>query len=186
MSNNNYLETAPYHSVFVLYLLISCNFLAQLFSCNLQKVLNENMFVKHIFGFFTMLFCIILVDPRIQKESRYAEGIIYTIIFYIWFWATTKTKYYITVVIFILLLILYILQLHKNNLDKDDKQISKIKTSQTALVIIALIITIFGFINYYNLKSKEYNGKNGNEQWSNKKFFIGVPICKKNSSLYEM
>ena len=70
----NFIADAPYNTLFIIYLLISCNFLANLFSCNLQQLLSENMYVKHIFGFLTMLFCIIYVDSNIVKESKYIEG----------------------------------------------------------------------------------------------------------------
>ena len=41
-------ELFEYKGLFILYMIISANFLAQTFSCSLQKVLNNNMYVKHI------------------------------------------------------------------------------------------------------------------------------------------
>lgn len=198
MFDENFLINAPYNSLFILYLLISCNFLAQLFSCNLQKLLTSSMYAKHFFGFLTMLFCIIFVDSKIQKESKYLEGIVYTIIFYLWFWITTKTQYYVTMIIFTFLLIIYILQLHKNKLDQeivDDitsiqaqnkvKQISQINTAKHVLGVIAFIVTISGFVSYYYNKTKEYNGIDGNPKWSTEKFILGTNQCKNNNNLFE-
>jgi hypothetical protein len=164
----------------MIYLLISCNFLAQLFSCYLQKLLVENMYVKHLFGFTTMLFCIIFVDSAIQKEARYFEGFIYAIIFYVWFWATTKTHLYVTIIIIIFLLILYILHIYKNTLDQDKNKdhISQTSKYQTILALITLIITVLGFIQYYLSKSQEYK-----DNWNTKDFLIGVNTCKNNSNI---
>jgi hypothetical protein len=186
MFNETFFTDAPYNALFILYLLISCNFLAQLFSCNLQKLLTQSMYAKHFFGFLTMLFCIIFVDSRIQKESKYFEGVVYAILFYIWFWLTTRTQYYVTIAIFTFLLIIYILQLHKNKLDqeenKDTKQISQISTSQNILAVIAFLVTIGGFIQYYYRKTQEYNGVGDNPKWSTKDFILGVTKCRENNN----
>ena len=138
------------------------------------------MYVKHFFGFTTMLFCIIFVDPSIQKEYKYAEGFIYAIIFYVWFWATTKTHIYVTLIIIIFFLIIYVLQLHKNTLDqeKNKDDISQLSKFQYIFAIIAFIITILGFIHYYFLKLDEYK-----EDFNTYNFLVGVDTCKKNSDI---
>jgi hypothetical protein len=176
---DNFISNAPYNSLFIIYLLISCNFLAQLFSCQLQQLLANSMLVKHIFGFTTMLFCIIFVDSTIQKEGKYAEGLAYAIIFYLWFWATTKTHLYVTLIIIILFLIIYSLQIHKNTLDQEEN-INEISNYQKILALSAFIVTIFGFIQYYLLKSEEYKNN-----WNYTDFFIGTSTCKNNNSINE-
>jgi hypothetical protein len=171
---NNFVSNAPYNSLFIIYLLISCNFLAQLFGCQLQKLLRDKMYVKHMFGFVTMLFCIIFVDSSIQKEYKYAEGFAYAIIFYLWFWATTKTHLYITSIIILFFLVIYVLQLQKNSLDQDENKdtISQISTAQNILALIAFIITIIGFILYYIEKSNEFK-----ENFDSYKFIFGTTDC---------
>jgi hypothetical protein len=206
----NFISDAPYNTLFIIYLLISCNFLANLFSCNLQQLLSDNMYVKHIFGFFTMLFCIVYVDSNIIKESKYIEGFFYAIIFYIWFWLTTKTHLYTTIIILLLLLIVYILQIHINvrnqklekkqteldqnktklnqeqkNIDQEqiklNKSIDKIKLSQYIIIGFAFAITIFGFIHYYSKKRGEYGEKRTDEiEWNTLTFMLGDTKCKKN------
>jgi cell division protein FtsW (lipid II flippase) len=173
---NNFISNAPYNSLFIIYLLISCNFLAQLFSCQLQNILRNHMYIKHIVGFLTMLFCIILVDSNIQKENRYLEGFFYAVIFYLWFWITTKTNLYITLNVIILFLIIYLLQLYKNSLNNDqDNEINKEKISnlQIFIAIIAFIVSLIGFIMYYLEKKKEYK-----DNWNYTNFLIGTIDCK--------
>lgn len=173
---NNFISNAPYNSLFIIYLLIACNFLPQLFSCQLQNILRNHMYVKHIVGFLTMLFCIILVDSTIQKENRYVEGFMYAIIFYIWFWITTKTSLYITLNVIVLFLIIYLLQLYKNTFnDDEDNKIDKEKISklQIFIVIIAIIVSLVGFIMYYLEKKKEYK-----DNWNYTNFLFGTLDCK--------
>jgi hypothetical protein len=177
---NDFIVNAPYNSLFIIYLLISCNFLAQLFGCKLQTLLNNNMYVKHLFGFLTMLFCIILVDSSIQKEFKYFEGFVYAIIFYIWFWSTTKTDIKFTIVIIIIFMIIYLIQLNKNSLTEskeDIKQKKYLANSQFFLAIISLLLTIFGVGFYVQNKQNEYK-----EKWSIKKFIFGVPKCLEKNS----
>ena len=206
----NFIADAPYNTLFIIYLLISCNFLANLFSCNLQQLLSENMYLKHLFGFLTMLFCIVYVDSNIVKESKYIEGFFYAIIFYIWFWLTTKTHLYTTIIILLLLLIVYILQIHINvknqklekkqteldqeqknidqeqkNIDQEqielNKSIDKIKLSQYIIIGFACAITIFGFIYYYSEKKREYGEKRADGiEWNTLTFILGDTQCKKN------
>ena len=185
-----FISNAPYNTLFIIYLLISCNFLASLFSCNLQELLTNNMYAKHIFCFLTMLFCIVYVDSTIVKESKYIEGFLYAIIFYIWFVLTTKNNIYITLIILLLLLIVYILQIHRNSiynkiennkieLEEElielNKNINNVKLSQYIIIGIALLITIIGFILYYKEKKEEYG-----EGWSTLKFIFGNNKCKNN------
>jgi len=161
-----FITNAPFNSLFFIYLLISCNFLAQLFGCQLQKILNENMYAKHIFGFLTMLFCIIYTDSTIQKESKFFEGFLYAIIFYLWFWSTTKTNIYYNIIIIIIFMIIYSLQLKKNSIE-DIEHKENYSLAQFILAFIAFILTITGII---------FN-KDKNKSW--KKFILGNPKCEK-------
>ena len=60
----------PLYTIFILVLIISANFLAQLFPCRLQQVFNESMFTKHLFGFFTMIFFVVLSAPMEDKSLK--------------------------------------------------------------------------------------------------------------------
>ena len=200
-----FISDAPYNTLFIIYLIISCNFLGSLFNCNLQKLLTDNIYIKHIFCFLTILFSIIYVDSNIVKECKYIEGFFYAIIFYIWFVLTTKTNIYITLIILMLLLIVYILQLHintisnqielneekeelneekkelyeeqKQNQIKLNKTIDNIKLSQYIIISITFIITIIGFIYYYISKKKKYQ-----KNWNTLTFIFGKNKCMFNNN----
>ena len=53
-------------TIFIFILIISGNFLA-LVPCKLQDELNNNMYVKHLFGLFTMIFFVTLAAPVKDK-----------------------------------------------------------------------------------------------------------------------
>jgi hypothetical protein len=204
-----FISDAPYNTLFIIYLIISCNFLGSLFNCNLQKLLTDNIYIKHIFCFLTILFSIIYVDSNIIKECKYIEGFFYAIIFYIWFVLTTKTNIYITLIILMLLLIVYILQLHintisnqielneeqkelneeqkelyeeqKQNQIKLNKTIDNIKLSQYIIISITFLITIIGFIYYYISKKKKYQ-----KNWNTLTFIFGKNKCMFNNNNKEL
>ena len=39
---------APFYTIFILILIISANFLGSTFPCRVQKLLSENVYIKHI------------------------------------------------------------------------------------------------------------------------------------------
>jgi hypothetical protein len=207
-----FISDAPYNTLFIIYLIISCNFLGSLFNCNLQKLLTDNIYIKHIFCFLTILFSIIYVDSNIVKECKYIEGFFYAIIFYIWFVLTTKTNIYITLIILMLLLIVYILQLHinvisnqielneeneeKEELNEEKKELyeeqkqNQIKLNKTidniklSQYIIISITFIITIIGfiYYYISKKKKYQKN----WDTLTFIFGKNKCMFNNNNKEL
>ena len=53
----------PVESLFIFLLIISGNFLAELFPCRFQKDLTDIIALKHTFGFLTLLFFVVLQTP---------------------------------------------------------------------------------------------------------------------------
>ena len=48
--------------IFILYLVISGNFIGNRFSCKLQKLLQNNMFFKHLIGFMLLFFFNLFIE----------------------------------------------------------------------------------------------------------------------------
>lgn len=146
-----FITNAPFNAFFLIYLLISCNFLAELFGLRLQELLRENIIFKHIVGFLTLTFLIVFAQPYYQRSGRYLEAFIYSIVLYTWFILTTKTHIYVTLLIIFLFMLLYILQLWKDslNITQQKEKIKEIESSQIVITIIAFVVTVFGVIQYY-------------------------------------
>jgi putative NIF3 family GTP cyclohydrolase 1 type 2 len=51
------------HALISLYLIITGNFMVQLFSCDLLSVIIDNIFLRHMIGFLTLLFFVRLTGP---------------------------------------------------------------------------------------------------------------------------
>ena len=99
----------PYEAFFALYLIISSNFLGELFSCKFREFLSSNMIIKHLLCIITFGFLVILAGIDLEDENVYYNGILLTIIFYIWFVLSTRTHVYITLIIVLLFFVMYII-----------------------------------------------------------------------------
>ncbi len=168
-------------SVFVLYLILSSNFLANLFGCKTQKELSNSMWLKHLLGFMTMYFFIVLVDDNSKKIETPHVQLMQAFAFYLIFTISTKMDYKWWSVFIILLSIIYILQVYKENYKTQNKDINKIEKYQKYLIYINTIILIIGFLIYYGKKKVEY-GKDFNHLT----FLLGKTNCAFNKSDVKM
>lgn len=175
-------ENIPYEAFFAIYLIIACNYIGEIFGCKFRKILQDNMYVKHIFAYLTFLFLVILtsIDNTKTKDDLIIY-ILYSIIFYLWFILTTSTYIWITVLILILFFIMYIIKLRIKNIEntkeKEEEQKRLIKTNNIIL-IISLLITILGVLHYMYLKYNELNKRNQVKKFSLITFFLGKVKCR--------
>jgi len=121
-------EKIPLYSIFVLILILSGGYVIQLIPCKLQKVLESNIYIKHLFAFLTLLFLVTLVDP-FDKDNNNIKIVIYrSIILYLFFIFIIKTNYKFFIAIIVLLAFKYLMLLYKNQLlDENNKEKDKIE-----------------------------------------------------------
>jgi hypothetical protein len=163
-------------SLFALYLILSANFLAPLFPCRIQSFLQNSMITRHILGYLTMTFFVVLTNQKNPLEISKLFGM--SFLLYIWFILTTRMN----VVLFLGLIVLigsaYILQLYENDLaeksvEQNQQTINTIQFAKKVIAIIALVITGIGVALYYGEKRIEY-GKN----FSYTNFILGKATCR--------
>ena len=179
------LDKYPIYSIFILILIISANFLTQLFPCRLQKILTQNIYIKHMFAFLSLTFFVVLTAPLDDKSLK---NIFYkSFILYILFILMMRTDKYFFIIILLLIALVYIFVLkeneyksilEKNNLNEKEKNeiknnIMNIKQINEYLFYIVIIITIIGFLLY--LGEKKYEKKN---KFCFSSFFFGQYECK--------
>jgi hypothetical protein len=163
-------------SLFALYLILSSNFLAPLFPCRIQSFLKNSMITRHILGYLTMTFFVVLTNQKNPLEISKLFGL--SFLLYIWFILTTRMN----VVLFLGLIVLigsaYILQLYENDLaekspEQNQQAINRIQFAKKIIAIIALILTGIGVALYYGEKRIEYGNK-----FSYANFILGKPACR--------
>ena len=193
-------------TIFIFILIISGNFMA-LVPCKLQDELNENMYVKHLFGLFTMIFFVTLAAP--VKDKTISAVTFNSFLLYLLFILITKVHVKIFYLIATLLGSTYIAVLLKDaDLDKinanasatDDKNNDTMEqsneqaknvilTNQLKIYdnvifysyILILLLTIIGVLAYMGEKKIEYK-----KNFKYVTFFLGKTVCKHSSSNIDM
>ena len=169
----NLIDFAPnLIAIFIMCLIVSGNFLAELFPCQVQRIFSNSMLVKHSFGFMTLLFFVVLTIPEMQQQE-YMFG--YTALVYVWFIMMAKCYYTIWFVVFGMVGLLYLLQLYEKRLKDEEKEEKKeiIDKGKEGLTISALILTVLGFLIYMGAKKLEYK-----KEFKYITFLFGKPNCK--------
>lgn len=156
--------------LFSFYLLIFCNATYEILGCKLKQTLKSNIYVKHLIAFILLIFLIVLTNENYANKHLF-EVLLIAILIYIWFIITTRTNIYIIIIILILLLIIYYLDI-KTKYENNEKIKENYKYLQITIFIIAIIITIIGFIQY---TIKTYNEKKNN--FDINKYIFGVINC---------
>jgi len=167
------------HKGLLLFLLIiSGNYIGSLVSCRTQDLFNNNIYVKHMIGFISLYFFIILAELSINPF----KALILSIPMYFYFIVLTKSEstFFISVIFF--LLILVFLHNYKSYLDKKENlsknEILYLKNNNILRKIVIGIIftvTLIGFLIYLGMKKVEYKNN-----FNFKNFFFGNIVCKNN------
>jgi hypothetical protein len=170
------------HAIMSLYLIICANFMVPLFSCDLQAIITDNIFARHLIGLLTMIFFVRLNGP---DKSSFTNIMIESIILYLWFIATTRITSEILYIIIPLAAIYFIIYIYESTLDSEknkDKKLSKdIELVQLWISRLLGFFIVIGVILYYGEKRLEY-GNNFNIT----SFIFGKLSCKKNTPKYTM
>ena len=193
-------------TIFIFILIISGNFMA-LVPCKLQDELNNNMYVKHLFGLFTMIFFVTLAAP--VKDKTISAVTLNSFLLYLLFILITKVHVKIFYVIAVLLGSTYITVLLKeadiitinanasaidvkNNdtmeqTNENPKNVilnNQLKIYDNIIFysyILILILTFIGVLAYMGEKKIEYK-----KNFKYVTFFLGKTICKHSSSNIDM
>ncbi len=174
----------PIYSIFVLILILSGGYIIQLIPCKVQNLLNNNMYIKHLMCFLTLLVFVSITDPANEKVVLY-DIFLKTIAVYIIFIFIIKTYYIFFVIILIMLGFSYIITLkvvelrdnNKNKVENEEnedknKNIDILIKIRDALFIFIGILIIIGFLIYLGEKKYEYKNK-----FSYVTFIFGKPDC---------
>ena len=172
----------------LMFLAIMGSFAYKLLACPMQKILSRNVVIRNLSYLTLILFTTsFMSDNKINPIFHFIKAFI----IYIFIIITTKMTPLITGIIFCTLLILYTSNMYikyfnnkinpndkeKNNTDSKEKinlknKINFLEKSNKILLILVLIFTIYGFINFTITKNKQYGKK-----FSLFKFLFGVRKC---------
>jgi len=180
------------YSIIIFILIISSNYLNELYPCKFRDIFDNSMLIKHIFGVFTIMFFVLLSVPTVEHGIK--KITVKSVILYIIFLLMTKTNKHIFLFVLFLLFMTYIIVLStpKQNRLKEvqekevqekevqEKEVQEkiIKYNKIISYLYSLIlISIFiGVIIYIGEKKIEYK-----KNFKYTTFFLGKTMCKGSS-----
>ena len=193
-------------TIFIFILIISGNFMA-LVPCKLQDELNNNMYVKHLFGLFTMIFFVTLAAP--VKDKTISAVTLNSFLLYLLFILITKVHVKIFYVIAVLLGSTYITVLLKeadigtinanasatdvknnDNMEQSNENPKNVILNNQLKIydniifysyILILLLTFIGVLAYMGEKKLEYK-----KNFKYVTFFLGKTVCKHSTSNIDM
>ena len=98
--------------------IIAGNYAGDLYSCGLRHIFNEYMILKHIIGFFIMLFFIGLL----QKEVTLFIKIIQSLFLYFWYILIMRAPTLITLITIILICIIFLINIYIEDIKNKNNQ----------------------------------------------------------------
>ena len=157
------------HALMVFYVVMMSSYFDKFFSCDLQRLLSSNIIAKHIVAITSVFFVITLVsspdtkneeDP--EKRVTFLDYIKYTLIIYLIYIASTKSKLYFVLPMLGLLTVDQLLDVYaKTDLKYADKTEATVvfvtRVRSTLSVVVALLIV--GGITHYTVRAvMEFKG----------------------------
>ena len=140
--------------------IIAGNYVGDIYYCGIRNFMKEYMFVKHIIGFFIMLFFVGLVQEKLNITERISQSFI----LYFWFIFIMRAPTIITMSAIFLIGIIYIIDLYISDLktkleenkeinEENNKLIEQYTSVNNFLFVISFLISIIGTSIYiYILK----------------------------------
>lgn len=156
--------------LFIFYVTIGGNFVAQLFPCQVQKLFTENIYYKHFLAFFILFFAIVLTSDNSEKISTILLS--KTLVLYTLFIILTRMDKNFFLLFFITLCIKFII-INELSHTRDKNLQEKYNKINKALNYALVSIGIMGFILYYGEKRYEYG-----KRFNFLTFLLGKPVCR--------
>ena len=140
--------------------IIAGNYVGDIYSCGIRNFMKEYMFIKHIIGFFIMLFFVGLVQEKLNITERISQSFI----LYFWFIFIMRAPTIITMGAIFLIGMIYIIDLYISDLktkleenkeinEENNKLIEQYISVNNFLFVISFLISIIGTSIYiYILK----------------------------------
>ena len=157
--------------LFIFYVTLGGNFVAQLFPCQVQKLFTENIYYKHFLAFFILFFAIILTSEKSEKIT----SVIFskTILLYALFIVLTRMDKNFFLIFFVLLCIKFIIVNEIANSQDNNVLKEKYDKINKGLNYALICTGIVGFILYYGEKRYEYG-----KRFNFSTFLLGKPVCR--------
>ena len=161
--------------IFLLILAVSGNFVAETMSCQTQKVLSENMYVKH--GVIVMITYFTLGFASSEENVSPVDLFKQAVSIWAFFLMFNKMEMFFTAMVVAMLAMLlicknYITYYQKQDAEKNKEIINTLTLTMDYLFSAITLATVVGFGLYFKKQHTDYFST-----FSYSKFLFGTPKC---------
>jgi len=161
-------------NVFVLYLVLAGQFLDPLFPCHSKRLLEKSMVLRHVLGYLTLLFFIVIIDEFTDAITSAPLILGLCSAIYVWFMLSSKMTGPTWIALMITLSTLYLVDLFVSRIDKPSAELTLwVSRANTTLITIAILLTGVGVIAYLGEKKLDYGSS-----FRYLTFFLGKETCR--------
>lgn len=146
-----------------LYLWLLFGFLSSIMSCDVKRLMTNNVFVRHIVGIisFFLLFTVIESDNQLDVFSIWTK----TVYIYFIFLLMTKSKWYFSIPVLLLLVVDQSLKFQikfeesRKEKKENDPTILGYENIRNNLYVCIIALIVAGFVHYAFRQYNEYGSK---------------------------
>ena len=177
--------------LFIAFVVMSSGFVTQILSCQVQHVLETNIYMKHVIGYILIYVFIMLeggwsfnkkVDEK-YVQNNWSNGnsfdsLIYAFGLYVVFVVSAKMQFYPNIIFYFMLFLMYVLNTQRlywvirNMLTKTQDTIYKYV--MLSLLVFTMCVFIYGIYDY-----SQYTRNKHRDDFNWITFFVGKPHCQR-------
>ena len=147
-------------AVFLLILAVCGNFVAETLGCQMQRLLTNNMYAKHLIIISLIYFTINFTGDKAENPIEHLKK---TMIIYVLFIIYSKTNIYFSSIGFLLLIVNYTLHTYITYYEtiKDTEHLEELNKYKNITMHTFIIVTLMGFTQYaiyqYSERREKFN-----------------------------
>ena len=176
--------------LFLAFAIMSSGFVTQILSCQVQELLHTNIYVKHIIGYL-LIYTFIMLEggwsfDKAEEEAANTDwsngnafdSLVYALGLYLLFLLSAKMQLVPNIAFYAVLFVGYVGNTQRlywhNRSQITPEQNEKALRALFVLTCTALIILVYGVIDYYVYMSKRHT-----DRFSWLTFILGKPTCRR-------
>ena len=161
-------------NVFILYMVLAGAFLQPLFPCNTTKLFTETPLLRHLVGFFTLIFFVVITDTELDDYMPLGTTLATAALIYLWFIVSSKMTANWWLGLIFLLGTLYLIDLYEERQKKEDPRVAAtLATAKKIILGASLFLTLVGFLIYVGEKKLDYKSS-----FNYTTLLLGTTKCK--------
>jgi hypothetical protein len=146
-------------NLFMMMLLLSMNFIQPLLPCNTTRTLQQSSLIRHIIGFFVLMFFVVTVDSELDSYLPLGTLFATTFLIYAWFMVASKMTANWWITLFALLGLLYLINMYEDKDSMDVDLVEYLRVAKDWILGLSVFITAVGFVIYVGEKKLDYRTK---------------------------